>query len=135
MVVEQKYDFSNKKLDFVFSYKKTKVNNNLQELINSIKENIIICDTENLAIDDFLSKASSILNSSKTVIGLISDKALTSLKIKGVRNGFFRSTNTKINVAILIIDKTKYYISPDGNIWLELQEKKHTKKSLIILTI
>ena len=80
MVVEQKYDFSNKKLDFGFSYKKTKVNNNLQELINSIKENIIICDTENLAIDDFLSKASSILNSSKTVIGLISDKALTSLK-------------------------------------------------------
>ncbi len=128
MVVEQKYDFSNKKLDFGFSYKKTKVNNNLQELINSIKENIIICDTENLAIDDFLSKASSILNSSKTVIGLISDKALTSLKIKGVRNGFFRSTNTKINVAILIIDKTKYYFSPDGKIWLELQEKKAYKE-------
>ena len=54
MVVEQKYDFSNKKLDFGFSYKKTKVNNNLQELINSIKENIIICDTENLAIYDIL---------------------------------------------------------------------------------
>lgn len=124
MVVEQKYDYSNKKLDFGFSYKKTKINNSLQELINSTKENIIICDTEDFVIDEFLSKASSVLNSSKTVIGLISDKALVDLKKKGVRNGFFRSTKTKINVAIIIIDKMKYYISPDANIWLELQEKK-----------
>ena len=124
MVVEQKYDYSNKILDFGFYYKKEAISNNLSQLIDSVKENIIICDTQGIAIEKFLSEAAPILNSTKTVIGLVNDKSLALLKKQGVNSGFFRSTNAKINLAVLIVDKTNYFVSPNGEIWLELKNKK-----------
>lgn len=124
MVVEQKYDFSSKKLDFGFSYKTEKINNPLNGLIDSVKENIIICDTQGIAIDKFLAEAGTLLNSTKTVIGLVNDKTLADLKKKGVKNGFFRSTKTKINVAVLIIDKKNHFVSSNGEVWLELKDEK-----------
>lgn len=124
MVVEHKYDYSSQKLDYGFSYKNVKINNPLSILIDSVKDNIIICDTQGIAIDRFLSEAGPILNSSKTVIGLLNDKSLANLRKNGVKNGFFRSTDAKINVAILIVDKKEYYVSSNGEVWLKLEDEK-----------
>lgn len=127
-MIERKFDYSNNKLEYGFTYKNSEISITLPILIEKVKENVILCDTIGIAFSKFIVASEKILNSSKTVIGLVNDKLLQDLKNKGVKNGFFRSTNSKINVAILIIDKEFYYITFDGDTWLELKDKNsHTE--------
>ena len=109
------FDYKDKKIDFGYIYAK---NQNgpvkLSEIVDSVKENIIIYDSNDYVIDAFLSTAQPLLNNLDVlVIGLVNLKTLDSLTSKGVNGGFFRSTDEHANAAIIIVDKKHYYVAFD----------------------
>lgn len=120
------YDFSKTKVDYCFINEPTKNSDvTLEEIIDETSSSILIYDTEEFVLFSFLKKAEKILNDgTKIVIGLISDKELLNLKQNGVKGGFFRSTNIKSNVAIIIVDKKKYYVAFDENCIYKVKEGK-----------
>ncbi len=125
MVLDKVFDYSNEKLKYGFQYINKDNKLTLSDIVNSAKENIIFCDTNSFIIDDLLPKMSNILNDNKIIVmGLINDKALGDLRKKGIRGGFFRSTSSKVNAAVIIIDKTYYYVAFDANNIFEMADSK-----------
>ena len=127
MEYSKNYNYEQRKIPFGYIYKDSKSSISLDEIISSVVNNIIIYDTNNYVLNDFLSSAQPLLNNqSKLVIGLIGDDDVRSLDSKGVKNGFFRSTNKKSNLAIIIVDKKKIYFAFDKNhIYLTNDSKKN----------
>ena len=116
MEYTKKFDYSNRviKSGFVY-YDEFDEVVTLDSIIDSVNKNIIIYDSDDYIIDDFLAAAQSILNNrNKLVIGLINPKTLDLLKPKGVYGGFFRATDVKANAAIIIVDKKTSYICWDA---------------------
>lgn len=117
MEYKKTYDYGMKTLDSGFEERiKMKPEYQLADIINSAKENIIIFDSNDYIIDEFLVASQELLNNSKVlVIGLVNLQLLNSLKTKGINGGFFRSTDTKASAAIIIVDKKDYYVCFDNN--------------------
>lgn len=127
MEYSKNYNYEQRKISFGYIYKDSKSSISLDEIVSSVVNNIIIYDTNNYVLNDFLSSAQPLLNNqSKLVIGLIGNDDIRSLDSKGVKNGFFRSTNEKSNLAIIIVDKKKFYFAFDKNhIYLTNDSKKN----------
>ncbi len=111
------YDYSNNIIPYGYKYFKSSSSEiSLSDLVNSVVQNIIVYDTENDIMNEFLVVAQDLLNNKdKLVIGLTSNEIIKSLKTKGVNSGFFRSTSEKSNIAIIIVDKKKFYLAFDEN--------------------
>jgi len=111
------YDYSNNKIQFGYVYYQSSSSEiTLSSLINSVVHNIIIYDTENSIMNEFLVAAQDLLNNKeKLVIGLTSNESIKNLKQKGVNSGFFRSTSEKSKMAIIIVDKKKFYLAFDSS--------------------
>ena len=83
------YNYEKQVIPFGYSYEDTKETIKLSQIVSSVVDNIIIYDTENIVLDEFLSKAQKLLNNKdKLVIGLVSNKDIKSLSSKGIQNGF-----------------------------------------------
>lgn len=113
----KKYDFSNKPLDYGFVYlnrKQSKIS--LSSVLSSAKESVIFADTENRFFEDSLGEFEFLFNQeTKLIIGLLSKATLNSIKNRGVKTGFYRSTELKINLGIIIVDKKYVYTVVDSN--------------------
>ena len=119
------YNYEKQVIPFGYSYEDTKETIKLSQIVSSVVDNIIIYDTENIVLDEFLSKAQKLLNNKdKLVIGLVSNKDIKSLSSKGIQNGFFRSTSVVSKVAIIIVDKSKIYFAFDKNYIFETKDVK-----------
>lgn len=129
MVLDKVYNYSNEKLKYGFLYINKAINLSLSNVLDSVKENVVFCDTNSYIIDDLLPAMNSLLNNNKiTVIGLMNEKSLAGLKGKGLKNGFFRSTTKSLNAAVIIVDKQKYYVAFDSKNIYEMENKKAYKE-------
>ena len=119
------YNYAKRRIPFGYVYKNDGTSISLDEISNSVVNNIVIYDTENYVLDDFLSSIQQVLNNQdKLVIGLISNKEIKELNSKGIKNGFFRSTEEKSRLAIIIVDKKKIYFAFDKNHIYETNDPK-----------
>ena len=125
MEYSRNYNYEKRKIPFGYIYKNNGLSVSFDEIANSIVNNVIIYDTKNYVLDDFLSSIQPILNNQdKLVIGLIGNNEINKLYSKGIKNGFFRSTNEESRLAIIIVDKKKYYFAFDKNHVYETNDSK-----------
>ena len=119
------YNYEKQRIPFGYVYKNEGLSVSLDEISNSVVNNIIIYDTKNYVLDDFLSSIQQVLNNQdKLVIGLIGNNEIKNLYSKGIKNGFFRSTNEESRLAIIIVDKKKFYFAFDKNHIYETNDSK-----------
>lgn len=119
------YNYEKQRIPFGYVYKNEGSSVSLDEISNSVVNNIIIYDTKNYVLDDFLSSIQQVLNNQdKLVIGLIGNNEIKNLYSKGIKNGFFRSTNEESRLAIIIVDKKKFYFAFDKNHIYETNDSK-----------
>ena len=117
MVKSKTYYFKNEVLDYGFVLSEEDNSSiNFDSIINSISESIILVDTKGLFLYDALDKMSLYLNQdAKLLIGLTSKELLSKLKERGIKNGFFRSTNDDFETGVIVVDKKDCYIALDIN--------------------
>ena len=130
MVKVKKYDYSKNIIDYGFVKLETKNSKLLlPDVIASVKENIIVVDTNSRFFLKYLADFSSCLNQTeKLFIGLVDKQTLNSLHDKGVRTGFIRSTNLMFETGLIIVDKKEVYCVLDSNRIYELANKEVTKE-------
>ena len=107
----KQYDLSKDVLDFGFiEFEERESSIHLKDAINTAKESIIFADTENYFFEAGLSEFESLLNQEGIlIVGLLNKQTLNNIKNRGVKTGFFRSTDEHINIGIIIVDKKVVY--------------------------
>ena len=115
MLKTKTFNYRDRVLDFGFVELEPKASNtNVEAIINSVKESLIVVDTKGLLMLDFLKRAEIFLNQNdKVLVGLTSDKIIAELKKNGVSNGFFRSTDEQFETGIVIVDKKDAFLALD----------------------
>lgn len=114
MIKSKKIDYSNKTLDFGFVEQVAEKGISFDEIVKEVKDNLFLVDTDNYFLESSLPYLADFLNQDrKILIGLVDERGILTLSNNGVNNGFFRSTASKINLGIIIVDKRKIYISFD----------------------
>lgn len=117
-------DNSERILPFGFHYQDKSSKISIQSIVNSINDNVVIYDYNDVLLNKFLNQSSDFLNDkSKLFIGLTSKNSLIKLKDNGVKSGFFRSTDVKANHAIIIVDRRNAYIAIEKDKILKCNEK------------
>ena len=113
----KRYDYSNKTLDYGFvSLDKKQSKISINDVLSSAKESIIFADTENRFFENSLSDFEQMFNQETIlIIGLLNKTTLNNIKNRGVKTGFYRSTNERINLGIVIVDKRIVYAVIDSN--------------------
>ena len=109
------FNYRDRVLDFGFVELEPKASSiNVESIINSVKESLIVVDTKGLLMLNFLKRAEIFLNQNdKVLVGLTSDKIIAELKKNGVSNGFFRSTDVQFETGIVIVDKKEAFLALD----------------------
>ena len=115
MLKTKTFNYRDRVLDFGFVELEPKASSiNVESIINSVKESLIVVDTKGLLMLDFLKRAEIFLNQNdKVLVGLTSDKIIAELKKNGVSNGFFRSTDEQFETGIVIVDKKDAFLALD----------------------
>lgn len=115
MVKTKTFNYRDNTLDFGFVKLEPKQSSiNVESIIETVKESLIVVDTNGLFIYEFLKQAESFLNQTdKVLVGLVSDKIISDLKKNGVNNGFFRSTDELFDIGIIVVDKKSTYLVLD----------------------
>lgn len=120
-------EFSNldKTIKYGFIYDQEKVSPiTIEDVLSEVSKSILVYDTKGSAFYEFASKASKLMNNPNIVFaGLINHKMLQELKNKGIVSGFYRSTSKDIDVAIVIVDKTKAYLIVDSKHIIRLSDQ------------
>ena len=115
MLRTKTFNYRDKVLDFGFIELGPKGSSiNAESILSSVKESLIVVDTNGLFMLDFLKRAEAFLNQNeKVLVGLTSDKIISELKKNGVFNGFFRSTDERFETGIIIVDKKEVFLALD----------------------
>lgn len=102
---------NNSPLDYGFILNaQSKSNPSLMEVCSKAKTSITLVDTADYILDSFLKDCINILNERRVVVaGLVSKRILSTLESRGVRTGFFRSTDVRLGLGLLIIDKKEVW--------------------------
>jgi hypothetical protein len=120
--------FSNidKTIKYGFIYDQEKVSTiTIDDILSEVSKSILIYDTKGTVFYDFASKASKLMNNPMVVFAaLLNHKMLQELKSKGIVSGFYRSTSKDIDVAMVIVDKTKAYLIVDSKHIIKISDQK-----------
>lgn len=114
MVKNKEFDYKNKILDYGFLKTLQSSGVAFETILNDVKENLIIVDTNGDVLTQLLPALSEFLKQEeKVLIGVVDEKTLLSLRDKGINNGFFRSTDEKFHTALIIRDKSMVAVALD----------------------
>ena len=82
----------------------------LVDICSRASSSITLVDTEDYILNSFLDDCINILNGKSVVVAaVVSKKTLATLKGKGVLTGFFRATDEKLPLGLLILDKKEVW--------------------------
>lgn len=111
------------KYGFIYEQEKS-ISISIEDILSEVSKSILIYDTKGSVFEYFVSNASKQMNNPNIVFaGLISNKMLQELKFKGIASGFYRSTSKEIDVAVVIVDKTKAFLLVDNKQIIKLTNK------------
>lgn len=113
MKINKKYDFSHENVNFGFEYLPTKpCKTTINDIVNSVKQNIVIYDYNNRVLSEITSTATNLLNDSNIIfVALTNIRELKEINNNGVKSGFFRSTKEESDYAIIIVDKKSIFLA------------------------
>lgn len=95
---------------------KTPSSMSFDNILNDYKTSIIFVDTDCRFIKEAILRFNKKYDASKKLmVGLVDPKTLLKLKEDGVKEGFYRSTQVKIGVGLIIVNKKDIYAVLDIN--------------------